>query len=69
MILRNEGDTMRKRPFPAVLLLVLALVISVPGTGKAQVIDLNSQEIPELILENETLQEAIFAIIQSVPKE
>jgi len=55
---------MRKRPFSAVWLLSLFLIVSAPGETNAQVVDLTTEMIPELILVDETLQEALFAIIQ-----
>ncbi len=55
---------MRKRLPYAVLLLSLCLIASAPEPTHAQAVDLTTQIIPELILVDESLQEALFAIIR-----
>ncbi|MFC1500504.1 type II secretion system protein GspD [Candidatus Zixiibacteriota bacterium] len=55
---------MRKRPFPAVLLLSLCMIAAAPDPASAQAVDLTTQIIPELILVDESLQDALFSIIR-----
>ncbi|MFC1595306.1 type II secretion system protein GspD [Gemmatimonadota bacterium] len=68
MSFRDEGDTMRKRPPSTVWLLSLFLIASAPCLTEAQVVaqavDLDERKVAILDLSNETLQEALFAIIE-----
>ena len=55
---------MRRRQIMAALLLALPGMLLSPGNIRAQVIDLNQLVIPELRIQGESLQSALFAIIQ-----
>lgn len=55
---------MRRRPLPAVWLLSLFLIASAPCITEAQAIDLDEKTVALLDLSDETLQEALFAIIE-----
>ncbi|MFC1627501.1 type II secretion system protein GspD [Gemmatimonadota bacterium] len=55
---------MRARPFAAVWMLAFILILSASVTASAQTVDLSQEEIIELILVDETLQEALFKVIQ-----
>jgi len=60
----GKGDNMRRRQVTAALLLVALGALSVPGAARAQVIDLTQLMIPELRIEGESLQSALYAIIE-----
>lgn|GEM_PF-2761197 len=55
---------MRRRQVTAALLLALLGALWGPGTARAQVVDLTQLVIPELRIEGESLQSALFAIIE-----
>ncbi len=60
----KKGVNMRRRQMTAALLLALPSILLSPGNIQAQVIDLNQLVIPELRIQGESLQTALFAIIQ-----
>jgi len=55
---------MRRRQMMAALLLAVPGIFLSPGNIQAQVIDINQLVIPELRIQGESLQSALFAIIQ-----
>lgn len=55
---------MRRRQATAALLLVALGALSAPGAARAQVIDLTQLTIPELRIKGESLQSALYAIIE-----
>ena len=55
---------MRRRQMMAALLLALPGILLSPGNIQAQVIDINQLVIPELRIQGESLQSALFAIIE-----
>lgn len=60
----KKGVNMRRRQMTAAMLLALPGILLSPGNIQAQVIDLNQLVIPELRIRGESLQTALFAIIQ-----
>ena len=60
----KEGVNMRRRQMTAALLLALPGILLSPGNIQAQVIDINQLVIPELRIQGESLQSALFAIIE-----
>ncbi len=60
----REGVNMRRWQMTAALLLALPGILLSPGNIQAQVVDINQLVIPELRIQGESLQSALFAIIE-----